>query len=65
MKCKKWDLIKDGVLVNYQAIRDQVSLSVKVNHMDVATLKAGVMFSFSGCLMYPYNPGNNSLHPIK
>ncbi|OIN57206.1 TldD/PmbA family protein [Arsenicibacter rosenii] len=24
--CKKWDLIKDGVLVNYQAIRDQVSI---------------------------------------
>ncbi len=26
VKCKKWDLIKDGILVNYQAIRDQVSL---------------------------------------
>ena len=24
VKTKKWDLIKDGVLVNYQAIRDQV-----------------------------------------
>jgi TldD protein len=24
--CKEWDLIKDGVLVNYQAIRDQVSI---------------------------------------
>ncbi|WP_234734441.1 TldD/PmbA family protein [Tellurirhabdus bombi] len=24
--CKKWDLIKDGVLVNYQAIRDQVHI---------------------------------------
>ncbi|MBX2965886.1 MAG: TldD/PmbA family protein [Cyclobacteriaceae bacterium] len=26
VKCKQWDLIKDGVLVNYQAIRDQVSI---------------------------------------
>ncbi|TXI68803.1 MAG: TldD/PmbA family protein, partial [Cyclobacteriaceae bacterium] len=26
VKCKKWDLIKDGILVNYQAIRDQVSI---------------------------------------
>lgn len=26
VKCKKWDLIKDGILVNYQATRDQVSL---------------------------------------
>jgi len=26
VKCKKWDLIKDGVLVNYQAIRDQVNI---------------------------------------
>jgi TldD protein len=24
--CKEWDLIKDGVLVNYQAIRDQVHI---------------------------------------
>lgn len=26
VKCKEWDLIKDGVLVNYQAIRDQVNI---------------------------------------
>lgn len=26
VKCKKWDLVKDGVLVNYQAIRDQVHI---------------------------------------
>ncbi|GCC50040.1 TldD/PmbA family protein [Chryseotalea sanaruensis] len=26
VKCKQWDLIKDGVLVNYQAIRDQVHI---------------------------------------
>jgi TldD protein len=26
VKCKSWDLIKDGTLVNYQAIRDQVSI---------------------------------------
>jgi len=26
VQCKKWDLIKDGVLVNYQAIRDQVNI---------------------------------------
>lgn len=26
VKCKSWEIIKDGVLVNYQAIRDQVSL---------------------------------------
>jgi TldD protein len=26
VKCKSWDIIKDGVLVNYQAIRDQVSI---------------------------------------
>jgi len=26
VKCKKWDLIKDGILVNYQAIRDQVNI---------------------------------------
>jgi TldD protein len=26
VKCKEWDLIKNGVLVNYQAIRDQVKI---------------------------------------
>jgi TldD protein len=26
VKCKSWDLVKDGTLVNYQAIRDQVSI---------------------------------------
>lgn len=26
VKCKQWDLIKDGTLVNYQAIRDQVGM---------------------------------------
>jgi TldD protein len=26
VKCRKWDLIKDGILVNYQAIRDQVHI---------------------------------------
>lgn len=26
VKCKQWDLIKNGILVNYQAIRDQVHI---------------------------------------
>ena len=26
VKCKKWDLVRNGVLVNYQAIRDQVHM---------------------------------------
>lgn len=26
VQCKRWDLIKDGVLVNYQAIRDQAHI---------------------------------------
>ena len=26
VKTKKWDLVKDGTLVNYQAIRDQVHI---------------------------------------
>ncbi len=26
VQCKKWDLVKDGTLVNYQAIRDQVHI---------------------------------------
>ena len=26
VKCKQWDLVKDGTLVNYQAIRDQAAI---------------------------------------
>lgn len=26
VKCKRWDLVKDGILVNYQAIRDQAAI---------------------------------------
>ncbi len=26
VKCKRWDLVKEGMLVNYQAIRDQVHI---------------------------------------
>jgi TldD protein len=26
VKCKSWELVKDGILVNYQAIRDQVNI---------------------------------------
>ena len=26
VKCKKWDIVKDGTLVNYQAIRDQAHI---------------------------------------
>jgi TldD protein len=26
VKCKRWDLVKDGILVNYQAIRDQMHI---------------------------------------
>ena len=55
--CKQWDLIKDGILVNYQAIRDQVAIlgekesngccyadnwdSVQFQRMPNVSLKAG------------------------
>ncbi|MEO6455705.1 MAG: TldD/PmbA family protein [Ginsengibacter sp.] len=33
VKCKEWDLIKDGTLVNYQAIRDQAHIiGLKESH---------------------------------
>ncbi|MFT3826652.1 MAG: TldD/PmbA family protein [Chitinophagaceae bacterium] len=33
VKCKRWDLIKDGILVNYQAIRDQAHIiGLKESH---------------------------------
>ena len=33
VKCRRWDLVKDGILVNYQATRDQVHiLGEKASH---------------------------------
>ena len=65
VKTKQWDLVKDGILVNYQGIRDQVHISDKMNHTDAATLKAGAMYNFNACRMYRWRQENNHLHLSK
>ena len=36
VKCKEWDLVRNGILVNYQAIRDQVHMiDQKESHLSL------------------------------
>jgi TldD protein len=65
VKCKKWDLIKDGVLVNYQAIRDQVNILGQKESHGCCYHKAGAMYSFNACQTYRCSPASNNLHPSK
>ena len=53
VKTKEWDLVKDGILVNYQAIRDQVHMidQKRIPWLLLFT-KLGVMFSSSVCPMF-------------
>lgn len=58
VKCKEWDLIKDGVLVNYQAIRDQAHIiGLKESH--------GCCYSQSWADVQFQRMANVSLQPNK
>ena len=58
VKCKKWDLVRDGILVNYQAIRDQV-------HMIDQTESHGCCYSQSWNDVQFQRMPNVSLEPGK
>ena len=52
VKCKKWDLIKDGVLVNYQAIRDQAHIIGLKESQGCCYAQSWRTCSFSACPTY-------------
>jgi TldD protein len=57
-------LIKDGVLVNYQAIRDQVSMSgSEVNRMDAVTAQSWSDVQFQRMPNVSLQPGKQQLTP--
>ncbi|MVM36915.1 TldD/PmbA family protein [Spirosoma sp. HMF3257] len=58
VKTKKWDIIKDGILVNYQAIRDQV-------HMLGETESQGCCYADSWSTVQFQRMANISLAPGK
>jgi len=58
VKTKEWDLVKDGILVNYQAIRDQV-------HMIDQTESHGCCYSQSWADVQFQRMPNVSLRPDK
>jgi TldD protein len=58
VKTKKWDIIKDGILVNYQAVRDQV-------HMLGETESQGCCYADSWSTVQFQRMANISLAPGK
>lgn len=63
VKCKKWDIIKDGVLVNYQAIRDQVSLLGQNESHGCCYSQSWSDVQFQRMANISLQPGKQSLTP--
>ena len=60
IKCREWDLVKDGVLVNLQGIRDQVGMLGQKDSHDAAIRRAGATYSSNECRMCRFVPARNS-----
>lgn len=63
VKCKSWDLIKDGVLVNYQAIRDQVSILGEKESHGCCYSQSWADVQFQRMANVSLQPGKESLTP--
>jgi len=65
VKCKEWDLIKDGVLVNYQAIRDQVSILGENESNGCAFADSWSSVQFQRMANVSLKPGTDKLSPAE
>ena len=63
VKCKQWELIKDGVLVNYQAIRDQVSILGQKESHGCCYSQSWADVQFQRMANVSLQPGKQSLTP--
>lgn len=63
VKCKEWDLIKNGVLVNYQAIRDQVSILGENESNGCAFADSWSSVQFQRMANISLRPGKEKLSP--
>lgn len=63
VKCKEWDLIKDGVLVNYQAIRDQVNIIGQKESHGCCYSQSWADVQFQRMANVSLQPGKNQLTP--
>ena len=63
VKCKEWDLIKDGVLVNYQAIRDQVNIIGQKESHGCCYSQSWADVQFQRMANVSLQPGKDQLTP--
>lgn len=65
VKCKEWDLIKNGVLVNYQAIRDQVQILGENESNGCAFADSWSSVQFQRMPNVSLKPGTEKLSPAE
>jgi TldD protein len=63
VKCGKWDLVKDGVLVNYQAIRDQAHIIGLKHSQGCCYAQSWADVQFQRMPNVSLQPGKNKLTP--
>jgi len=63
VKCKEWDLIKDGILVNYQAIRDQANMIGQKESHGCCYSQSWADVQFQRMANVSLQPGKNQLTP--
>lgn len=65
VKCKQWDIIKDGVLVNYQAIRDQVNIIGQKESHGCCYSQSWADVQFQRMANISLQPGKTELTPAQ
>jgi TldD protein len=59
IKTQRWDLIKDGILVNYQVIRDQAHI-LGLDHSQGCCYADSWSVRSSACRTFPWHPARTS-----
>jgi TldD protein len=63
VKCKSWDIIKDGILVNYQATRDQVGIIGQKESHGCCYSQSWADVQFQRMANISLQPGKDQLTP--
>lgn len=63
VKCKSWDIIKDGILVNYQATRDQVNIIGQKESHGCCYSQSWADVQFQRMANISLQPGKDQLTP--
>jgi TldD protein len=63
VRTKRWDLVKDGILVNYQAIRDQAHIIGEAESQGCCYAQSWADVQFQRMANVSLSPGKNPLKP--